>query len=755
MDNTYLFIVILLCLLAIGDLIVGVSNDAVNFLNSAIGSKVFSFKNIMIFASVGIMFGAFSSSGMMEVARKGIFNPGAFYFDEIIFIFMAVMMTDILLLDFFNTLGLPTSTTVSIVFELLGASIVLAIIKMLESGELLSALSNYINLEKAGQIILGILLSVFIAFSIGALVQWASRVIFTFKFEKKSSWLNGLFGGIALAAIFNFILIKGIKGTPYSNIELELLNNQTIKSFIENNLLLVQIFSFTIWYLFSSAIINFFKWDIYKIIIGVGTFALALAFAGNDLVNFIGVPIAAFQSYKAWVASGIEANSFNMAILNQPVPTPTIFLFFAGAVMILTLWFSSKAKTVVRTSLDLSSQYSIRERFKPNFISRSLVRFSISVNDKLKNLIPEKLLLNLNSSFERKPLKGHKKRNGVPEFDKLRASINLVVAAILISLATSLKLPLSTTYVTFMVTMGTSLADRAWGADSAVYRVAGVMNVIGGWFLTAFSAFSVGGIIVYLLHVGGAQVIAVIMFIILLIIGKNYVNHKKRNKATIEEDRALIVESNSFQGVINESGSNIELVIKKSFKIYALLIEGLSKNNLSPLEKAKKRSKQLENEINDLKDRLFYFIKNLEENSISASKFYIDLLGCLHDLSEDLTYLAKISHDHVNNNHLKLTFTQIKELLLIEESISKIFKEGKEAFSSRQDQKEFEDVLLEKNNAFSLIESKINVQIERTRAEETSPRNTTLYFNFLIRSKDLITHKFDLVEKYYGVVKKL
>ena len=755
MDNTYLFIVILLSLLAIGDLIVGVSNDAVNFLNSAIGSKVFSFKNIMIFASVGIMFGAFSSSGMMEVARKGIFNPGAFYFDEIIFIFMAVMMTDILLLDFFNTLGLPTSTTVSIVFELLGASIVLAIIKMLESGELLSALSNYINLEKAGQIILGILLSVFIAFSIGALVQWASRVIFTFQFEKKSSWLNGLFGGIALAAIFNFILIKGIKGTPYSNIELELLNNQTIKSFIENNLLLVQIFSFTIWYLFSSAIINFFKWDIYKIIIGVGTFALALAFAGNDLVNFIGVPIAAFQSYKAWVASGIEANSFNMAILNQPVPTPTIFLFFAGAVMILTLWFSSKAKTVVRTSLDLSSQYSIRERFKPNFISRSLVRFSISVNDKLKNLIPEKLLLNLNSSFERKPLKGHKKRNGVPEFDKLRASINLVVAAILISLATSLKLPLSTTYVTFMVTMGTSLADRAWGADSAVYRVAGVMNVIGGWFLTAFSAFSVGGIIVYLLHVGGAQVIAVIMFIILLIIGKNYVNHKKRNKATIEEDRALIVESNSFQGVINESGSNIELVIKKSFKIYALLIEGLSKNNLSPLEKAKKRSKKLENEINDLKDRLFYFIKNLEENSVSASKFYIDLLGCLHDLSEDLTYLAKISHDHVNNNHLKLTFTQIKELLLIEESISKIFKEGKEAFSSRQDQKEFEDVLLEKNNAFSLIESKINVQIERTRAEETSPRNTTLYFNFLIRSKDLITHKFELVEKYYGVVKKL
>ena len=305
MDSIYLFIVILLSLLAIGDLIVGVSNDAVNFLNSAIGSKVFSFRKIMIFASVGILFGALSSSGMMEVARKGIFNPGAFFFDEIIFIFMAVMMTDILLLDFFNTIGLPTSTTVSIVFELLGAAVVMAIIKIAKSDQLLSDLSTYINTEKATQIILGILLSVFIAFSIGALVQWISRIIYTFNFEKKPSWLNSLFGGVALAAIFNFILIKGIKGTPYSNMELELLNSQTINSFIEGNLLSVQIISFILWFFFS-VLINFIKWDIYKIIIGVGTFALALAFAGNDLVNFIGVPIAAFQSYKAWLGSGFQ-----------------------------------------------------------------------------------------------------------------------------------------------------------------------------------------------------------------------------------------------------------------------------------------------------------------------------------------------------------------------------------------------------------------------------------------------------------------
>ena len=754
MDSIYLFIVILLSLLAIGDLIVGVSNDAVNFLNSAIGSKVFSFRKIMIFASVGILFGALSSSGMMEVARKGIFNPGAFFFDEIIFIFMAVMMTDILLLDFFNTIGLPTSTTVSIVFELLGAAVVMAIIKIAKSDQLLSDLSTYINTEKATQIILGILLSVFIAFSIGALVQWISRIIYTFNFEKKPSWLNSLFGGVALAAIFNFILIKGIKGTPYSNMELELLNSQTINSFIEGNLLSVQIISFILWFFFS-VLINFIKWDIYKIIIGVGTFALALAFAGNDLVNFIGVPIAAFQSYKAWLGSGVSAESFSMIQLTQKVQTPTIFLFVSGTIMIITLWFSSKAKKVVKTSLDLSNQYGTRERFKPNFLSRILVRIFINLNEIIKNAIPEKTQLVLNNSFKQINPKGSINASNIPEFDKLRASINLVVASVLISFATSLKLPLSTTYVTFMVAMGTSLADRAWSSDSAVYRVSGVLNVIGGWFLTAFSAFTVGGIIVYLLNIGGVQVIAVIIFIILLIIGKNYVSHRKENKSVREEEIALIVESNSFQGVIDQSGSTIELVLKKSYKVYKLIILGLSTNDLEPLEKAKKNSKKLQNSIEDLKGNLFYFIRNLEESSLPASTFYIELLGYLHDLSEDLTYLAKISYDHLNNNHRKLTFSQIKDLLLIEESVNKIFKEGKEAFNSIQNQKEFEEVLFEKNNSFGLIESKINTQIERTRSEETSPKNTTLYFNFLIRTKDLITHKYELVEKYYGVVKKL
>ena len=753
MENIYLYIIILLGILAIGDLIVGVSNDAVNFLNSAIGSKAISFRNIMILASLGIAFGAVSSSGMMEVARKGIFNPSAFFFDEIIYIFMAVMMTDILLLDFFNTLGLPTSTTVSIVFELLGAAVVMAAVKIINGGGTLVELSNYINTEKASQIILGILLSIFIAFTIGAFSQWISRLIYSYQYDKKSASLNALFGGLALASIFNFILIKGIKSTPYADLKFEFLSGLTINGFIENNTLLVNLLSFVFWYLISLIIIRFLKGDIFKIIIGVGTFALALAFAGNDLVNFIGVPIAAFQSYEAWVSSGLAANEFSMGVLSDKVATPTLFLLLSGFVMILTLVFSSKAKKVVKTSLDLSNQFETRERFKPNALSRYLVRFFIGANHLFRKLLSKDQLFSLGKTFT--PVARENNGIGAPAFDKLRASINLVIAAILIAIATSYKLPLSTTYVAFMVAMGTSLADRAWGSDSAVFRVAGVLNVIGGWFLTAISAFTVGGVIVYLLYIGGVQVIAVIIFIILLLVGKNYIQHKKENKAIREEEIALIVESNSFQGVIEETGTTIEAVMGKSFDIFRFIIAGLSTNDIKSLEKARKKSNKLADEIEGLDNRLFYFIRNLEDSSIAASNFYIELLQYLHDLSEDLSYLSKISYNHLNNNHRKLKLAQIRELMFIETNLKNTFKEAREAFQKKQNIKEFQDVLLEKSKIFELIDDKINTQIERTRAEETSPRSTALYFNFLIRTKELITHKFELIDKYYTVVRKL
>ncbi|MDP6923028.1 MAG: inorganic phosphate transporter, partial [Lutibacter sp.] len=376
MDNIYLLMIVALAVLAVADLIVGVSNDAVNFLNSAIGSKAISFRTIMIVASIGIACGAIFSSGMMEVARKGIFNPGMFMFSDIMIIFMAVMITDILLLDFFNTLGMPTSTTVSIVFELLGAAVSVALIKIGMQGDSFAAVTNYINTTKATQIILGILLSVVVAFSVGALVQYVSRLLLSFQFEKKATWVSALFSGAALTSMMYFILMKGIKGTAYAKESFDIIGGQTIKDFMENNVLSIVTVNMLIWSVFSFILISVFKTNIYKIIIVVGTFALALAFAGNDLVNFIGVPIAAWQSYEAWVGSGVPATEFAMDVLGKKVPTPTLLLFLAGMVMVCTLWFSTKAKGVVKTSIDLSNQGEIKERFQPNFLSRGLVRMA-------------------------------------------------------------------------------------------------------------------------------------------------------------------------------------------------------------------------------------------------------------------------------------------------------------------------------------------------------------------------------------------
>ena len=754
MENIYLYTVVLLVLLAIGDLIVGVSNDAVNFLNSAIGSKAISFRKIMIFASLGIALGAFFSSGMMEVARKGIFNPGAFNFEEIIYIFMAVMMTDILLLDFFNTLGMPTSTTVSIVFELLGAAVVMSLIKIFSDSGNLTELSNYINTDKATQIILGILLSVFIAFTIGALIQWVSRALLSYDFLQKSKWINALFGGISLAAISNFILIKGIKGTSYAGMEYDFLNGQTINTFLETNALWVNLSSLLVCYLFSYLLMRAFRVDIYKVIIGVGTFALALAFAGNDLVNFIGVPVAAYQSYEAWVVSGLAPNEFSMSVLSNKVPTPTWFLLGSGLIMVLTLWFSSKAKKVVKTSLDLSDQNDIKESFRPNFLSRLLVRFFVGLNRYFSQLFPAAISQKINVSFESTGHRPNVKDSNAPSFDTLRASINLTVAAILISIATSQKLPLSTTYVTFMVAMGTSLADRAWGKDSAVYRVAGVINVIGGWFFTALSAFLVCGGMVYIIHWGGFIAIMIILGVVLLLISRNFINHKRETKERKKEKKLISYQSDSYGGIIEESSRNIGSVIGKTYEIYSKIIKGLSHNDVKALSVSKKNAAVLFEEVNDLKNGIYYFLKRVKEANVPASRLYISLLSIMSDLIEDLIYISNVSHQHINNNHSPLKAKQIDDLNEVFQSLSSVFKEGIEAFNLHFSEKEFNDVLIQKRKNVDLLNQKIDDQIRRT-DNETSPKNTALYFNILIRTKDLILHNFDLVEEFYQGSKKV
>ncbi|MEP2937526.1 MAG: inorganic phosphate transporter [Gilvibacter sp.] len=747
MENIYLFMLVALVILAIFDIIVGVSNDAINFLNSAIGSKALSIKTIMIVASLGIFIGAVYSSGLMEVARKGIFVPGEFYFDEIMVIFMAVMITDILLLDFFNTLGLPTSTTVSIVFNLLGAAVVMSLIKI--SGvdsQTISDLGNYINTAKALEIISGILLSVVIAFSVGALVQWISRFIFTFQYEKKMKNFGAVFGGIALTAILYFIFMKGLKGTPYYG---------DMKGYIEGNELIIIAIGFLIFTLFSYAFQKITKKSILLIVIAVGTFGLALAFSGNDLVNFIGVPMAAYHSYEAWSVSGVEATAFSMEVLDKKVPAEPLLLFIAGGIMVLTLWFSKKAKTVAETEISLSRQGETHEKFEPNWLSRTVVRGTSYISQGMSYMIPKATQERITASFAKPDEKMLTKDQSIdaPAFDMIRASVNLMVAGVLISIATAMKLPLSTTYVTFMVAMGTSLADRAWGRESAVYRVAGVLNVIGGWFFTALAAFVAAGVVAFLIHWNKEVMVPILLLLTAILLIRNYLAHKKKSNSVIDPKKLKKSESSTVQGIITESADNITNVVSRANKIYTAVLQGLAKEDLKALSKSRKGVDKLDSEIEELRDNIFYLIKNLDETSVRGSNFYITILAYLTDVAQSLDFISKKSFKHVNNEHKKLRFSQIKDLQQINEMLSRLLSEIEEVFASRKFER-INYVTSQKQSIMDELNAKIQKQIERTRTEESSPKNTTLYFNVLLESKDLVTGIMNLMEEYQTSYKK-
>lgn len=500
--DIYLILVIALLILAIGDLIVGVSNDAVNFLTSAIGSRVASQKTILIIAAAGVFAGAAFSSGMMEVARKGIFNPSFFSYADVMVVFMAVMITDIILLDAFNSLGMPTSTTVSIVFEMLGASVMVGWLMLRDGQHPEMQLLDVINTSKASQIIAGIFLSIGVAFSVGAFSQWFSRLWFTFNIRRGVYRYGALFAGICMTIIIYFLVIKGIKGANFG---------KSVSGFFRENVAIIIGSS-----LLGSTVLlfilqRFFSINPLKIVVLAGTFALAMAFAGNDLVNFIGVPITGYQSYFLWQDSGLAAEAFSMSVLAEAVQTPKVLLFIAGLIMVLTLWLSAKAKRVTDTSVNLGSQGSVNERFKPNLISNGIISVATGFSNFFTTVIPNKTLARIDKRFQFEEVTEADK----PAFDLLRASVNLVIASILIAFASSLKLPLSTTYVSFMVAMGASLADRAWGAGSAPYRVAGVINVIGGWFLTAFAAFTAAALIALAISFGGNYV-ALALFLVAL-----------------------------------------------------------------------------------------------------------------------------------------------------------------------------------------------------------------------------------------------
>lgn len=737
MEN-YLFIILLVMVtLAIIDLMVGVANDAVNFLNSALGSKAIPFKTIMIVASLGILVGAIFSSGMMEIARSGIFVPSQFSFQDVMIIFLAVMVTDVILLDIFNYFGLPTSTTVSIVFELLGAAVALAVYHVVDNNLNWTELSAFINTKKASEIVVSILLSVAISFTVGMLVQYFTRLFFTFNFESRIRTYGPLFGGIALAAISYFILIKGLK-------EVSFIASET-KDWMNTHELLLLGSSFVFFTLLSFIVIRL-GFHIFKLIIIIGTFALALSFAGNDLVNFIGVPVAAYQSVEIFTqTAAADPASFMMGPLaDDDITAPIWILMAAGFIMVFTLWTSKKAKTVVETELSLSSQSSGDEKFQSNYLSRSIVRFFVNVGNTVNYVLPRTLQSRLDKQFEN-PALTKKKSADEPMFDMVRASVNLMVASSLIALGTSLKLPLSTTYVTFMVAMGSALADRAWDRESAVYRVSGVFHVVGGWFLTAGCAFAGAFIVASLLNIGGVTAFVCVMVLLGLLLYQNARNHSKKVKAKqLEKKRLEKLDIQTLQQVTEASAEQISEVITKTNILYKEVIEGLINQDLASLSAEKKLVKNLQKELNSTNTSLYNFIRNLDDSSVKGVRYYIQSLGYLQDIAENIGVISANIHNHIDNNHKPLKINQAKDLKRISNQLGHWYSKVNDMYK-RLDFTKIDDLIEERVIFQNTINELLDRQIERIRTSENSPKNTKLYFSILLETNELVSSTFKIL----------
>jgi len=641
----------------------------------------------------------------------------------------------------FNSLGMPTSTTVSIVFELLGAAVAVALIKI--SGtetETIENLGKYINTGTAMFIIFGILLSVFVAFSVGAIVQFLSRLLYSFNIQERKSYISAIFGGVAITAITYFIIIKGMRGTPFY---------ADFKPYIQGKTFIILVYGFIGWTLLSQLLISLFKVNILKFIIIIGTFSLALAFSGNDLVNFIGVPMAALNSYQDWVASGESAETFKMISLAKKVPSSPWLLLLAGGIMVVTLWFSKKAKTVIETGINLSRQGEGKEKFEANVVSRVVVRAAIAFNNGLTKVLPKSTLKYIDSKFQRPVVElAQNKTYEMPAFDAVRASVNLFIAGVLISIGTSLHLPLSTTYVTFMVAMGTSLADRAWGRESAVYRVAGVFNVIGGWFLTAISAFTVAAIFAYIIYLGGIVSVAVLLILVFFLMGKNTIRHRKKTQEKILKQNIQKVELKTINQVMEQGANHISEVTRRVNKLYGHVVTDLSAHNLDKLSKTEKHVKKLNSEIDDLRNDVFYFIKSLDDSSVKASRFYILVLGYLQDVTQSIDYISSTSYNHVNNNHKNLKKSQINDLTAIKDELTALLTRIELDFKNNSFIN-IEEIIDAKQLLFNHVSESLDKQVTRIRTEESSKRNTSLYFGILLETKDLIEALLSLMNLFH------
>ena len=733
METIYLGIVIFLFMLAVFDLLVGVSNDAVNFMNSAVGAKVANFKTIVIVASIGVFAGAVLSNGMMDIARHGIFQPVNFSFYEIMCILLAVMVTDVVLLDVFNTLGLPTSTTVSMVFELLGGTFILAILKIVGDETGLLTLGDMMNTEKALSVIMGIFLSVAIAFIAGTFVQYISRLIFSFNYKKSLSWTIGIFGGIAVTSLSYFMLIKGLKSAPF-------MTPESLAWISENTTLLVVgcFITFTL----LMQILHWCRVNVFKIIVLLGTFSLALAFAGNDLVNFIGVPLAGFSAYTDYVANsnGVGIHDFMMTSLMSSAKTPAIFLFASGLIMVYALATSKKAKNVIKTSVDLARQEEGDEMFGSSALARTIVRRANNINDFLKRVIPVGMRRWIDSRFNKDEVI---LENGAA-FDLVRAAVNLVLSGLLIIIGTTMKLPLSTTYVTFIVAMGTSLADRAWSRESAVYRITGMLSVIGGWFITAFVAFTICALVTFIMFYTSFVGMFIFIVVAVVLLVRSNIKYSKKEKAEQQDDifKRMMAskDKNEILALLRQHvKETLTSYITFSEDTYVKVTDGFIHEDLKSLRKAMNATDDQKKMLKKRRRKELLGLRRIPI-TIAIEKNTWFHLGS--NSSEQMMYCLKRMcepcKEHVDNNFNPLPAECAEEFVPIRDMLKSLLERTKDIID-KGNYEEADLVLAEGEELKTCLSRLHKMRIERMQEENSSVKLSLVYLNLLQESQELVS----------------
>lgn len=743
METFYLFLVIFLFVLAVFDLSVGVSNDAVNFLNSAIGSRAASFKVIMVIAAIGIFVGASLSNGMMDIARHGIYQPQHFFFSEIMCILLAVMLTDVVLLDIFNSLGMPTSTTVSLVFELLGGTVAIALVKITHSDGALQ-LGNLLNTDKAFTIILAIFLSVAIAFFFGTVVQYLSRLIFTFNYKKHTKYFIALFGGLAATSIIYFMLIKGLKESAFMDGEL--------KTLIYSNTDKV-VWGAFIFFTILMQVLHWLKVNVFKVIVLMGTFALALAFAGNDLVNFIGVPLVGYSSYIDLMAQGgtTTTDTFLMGSLLAPAQTPWYFLVGSGLVMVIALATSKKAHSVVKTSLDLARQSEGNESFGTSPVARMLVRTCNNASSTLLSVVPPRVKDWIDSRFNNDEIILEDRAS----FDLVRASVNVVLSGLLIALGTSLKLPLSTTYVAFMVAMGSSLADRAWGRESAVYRITGVLSVIGGWFITAGAAFTICFLVAIIIYFGGIAAMAAMVGLAVYMLIRSQVAYKKKLKkeALKEEVNTTVAklrdttDSHEALSLFREhSREELNAVLLFAADALDRSVHGFMNENLRELRKVLNEVEEKKVHLKQVKRVGTLGVTHLEHDiAVEKGLYYYQGNDFASEIIFSIRRLTEPSKEHVDNNFSPLSEVQKGDFGKMTESIITYLKRSA-SMIEKNDYHRLDDVVAESVTLTSQLTALKKGELKRIQGQSGSTKVSMVYLNMVQEAQNVVSFTANLIK---------